>query len=366
MAVKERFDFIDHFRGFIMVMMALDHSSDYFNVIWRGMDPLDPLFPSFGQFLVRYLSYFCAPGFLMIAGAMVYWAYRRRRDRGVGDWRARWDFIERGLFLILVQMVWVNASWSGFARLRLWHFSIIGCIGGSLILLTLLIRLKWWQRLAVGAGVMLVHPFLLRIPYDLDGPAHVPMQLFIDAGDFNLYPILPWFAMAMVGSVMAHFWFERWRTHAERASKSMLVGLGLVVLGGLLRMFGGGYANIFPHGDFGSVAFFMDQKYPPSLSHAVWFLGTNIFLVGFFCRVAMISPKIFAPLGTIGKTALFFYCIHIPLLAIFTRRLGLFYRELDIGGMLVGLAVLLVVLYPLTIWFYGVKRRSKNHIIKMI
>jgi uncharacterized membrane protein len=364
MAAKERFHFIDQFRGLIGVMMALGHSNYYFNHVWFAFDYRDPFFNSTGQFWLRYMGYLCAPGFLMMNGAMVYWAFKRRIKSGATVRHARWDFITRGLFLIAVQVVWVNASWGGFKGLRLDHISIIATIGISMILLAFMIDWKWWARALLAGVLFFSHPFLLKIPYDLKSWTHFPMQLFVDSGKFNLYPVIPWFALALVGSVMAHMWFEKWQSHAERSTKSMVIGITLMLIGMLIRV-GRGYGNLLPYSDFFSWSFFLDQKYPPSLFHQFWFSGAVIFLVGLFCRIGMHS-NILKPLGTIGKVPLFFYAVHIPLLAIFTKRLGFFYREGAVLESFIGLACLLVVMYPLAIWFGGVKRRTNNRIIKMI
>ena len=71
MAERKRFTFIDEFRGLVGVMMALGHSNYYFNSAWLSLDPLDPFFDNIPQFLLRYMGYLCAPGFLMMNGAMV-------------------------------------------------------------------------------------------------------------------------------------------------------------------------------------------------------------------------------------------------------------------------------------------------------
>ncbi|MCP4550123.1 MAG: DUF1624 domain-containing protein [bacterium] len=364
MAVKERFHFIDQFRGLIGVMMALGHSNEYFNHVWFHFKFWDPTFPNGAQFGLRYMGYLCAPGFLIMNGAMVYWAFIRRLKRGDNVWHARWDFIQRGLFLILVQLVWVNSAWGAFSRLRLDHFGIIATIGTSMIILSFMISWKWWARLSLAGAIYLVYPFILKIPHNPDSWTHYLMEMFLVTGDFNLYPVLPWFAMALVGSVMAHFWFESWKSHAERSKKSMLIGLGLVAVAVLVRL-GRGYGNIFPYSEIFSWSFFIDQKYPPSLSHMLWFTGEVIFFVGLFCRIGM-HNNVLKPLGFIGKVPLFFYAVHIPLLAIFTRRLGIYYREGAVIASFVGWIGLLLVMYPLALWFGKVKRKSKNKLIQMI
>ena len=366
---KLRFTFIDEFRGLVGVMMALGHAQYYMNAAWLSLDPIDPFFDNTPQFLIRYMGYLCAPGFLMMNGAMAYWAFARRRQKGMARGRAVWDFVQRGLFLVAVQWIWVNASWGGFTRLRLDHMGIIATIGVSMILVALMVDWKWWQRLAVAAACYLVHPLLLRIPYDHDSWTHYPMQFLVDSGDFTKYPLIPWFALACVGSVMAHFWFTVWtdrRRPDERAYKSMGIGLALVVAAFGLRDWGSPYANLFPHEGWFTYSFFLVQKYPPSLTHQVWFAGAVIFLVGLFAWVDARWP-VLRPLAVVGKVPLFFYCVHIPLLAIVFRRLEwLPYHAGDVSDSLLVWVGLLVVMAPLAVWFGGVKKRNRSWFIRMI
>ncbi len=69
--------------------MLVDHCSYFLNSLWLHFNPFDPLFDSWGQFALRYVSYLCAPGFLMMNGAMVWWAYHRKIKQGIADWTVR-------------------------------------------------------------------------------------------------------------------------------------------------------------------------------------------------------------------------------------------------------------------------------------
>ena len=364
-----RFAFIDEFRGLVGIMMALGHAQYYMNAAWLSFDPIDPFFDNTAQFALRYMGYLCAPGFLVMNGAMVYWAFLRRRKKGMSRGRATWDFVQRGLFLVAVQWLWVNQSWSGFARFAGAHLGIIATIGISMILVALIVHWKWWQRLAVAGACVVVHPLLLKIPYDHDSWVHYPMQFFVDAGDFTKYPLIPWFALACVGSVMAHFWFTAWtdrRKPDERAHKSMLVGLVLVLLAWGLRDWGTSFANLFPSEGWFTYSFLLVQKYPPSVTHQFWFAGAVIFMVGLFAWIDHRWP-VLRPLAVVGRVPLFYYCVHIPILAIVFRRLE--WLPYHAGGVVDSLLVwfgLLAVMAPLAIWFGRVKRRSKNWFIRMI
>lgn len=363
---KQRFLFIDQFRGFVGVLMLLGHSSYYFNSVWKQLDPFDPLFGSWGQFALRYAGYLCAPGFLIMAGAMVWWSYHKRVDKGVPPQKARNHLLQRGLFLILVQMTWVNSSWGGFRTFQPWHFGIIASIGISVILLTLIIELRWQLRLLIALAILIIHPFLLQIQYDHNNLlSEVLMQTFVTAGKFNKYPVLPWFALATLGSVMATGWFEKWKTDRER----ILWGIGIAALSIATAFFvrmGGNYGNISPFSGFGTYSFFLDQKYPPSLFMTLFFFGLVVAGVSLFIAIGKIAPWLLTLFTIPGRTPLFFYAVHLALLGIFVKRMGLFYREGEIMTTFIGFLITLAVMLPLCRWFYGVKRRSNNYLISLI
>jgi uncharacterized membrane protein len=363
---KQRFQFIDQFRGLVVILMLLDHCSYYFNSIWEQIDPLDPLVDTWGQFVLRYIPYLCAPGFLIISGAMVWWSYQRRIKKGVPDWTARWQLIRRGLFLILLQVTWVNSSWGGFSEFQPWHIGIIACLGISMILLTLIITLRWQWQLFIGLSILVVHPFLLKIPYNPETTwARDLMQTFIDAGEFNKYPVLPWVGLAVLGSVMATGWLQAWTTDKKRILYSTGIAALVLVLSIVVRM-ARGYGNIFPFSDFGSFSFFFDQKYPPSLYMNLWFFAIVLLAVSGFIVLGKVTPKLLVVFSIPGKVPLFFYGMHIAIMGVFVKRTGFLYREGGVLAALIAFAVMMVVMLPLCNWFYGVKSRSKNFFIRMI
>ncbi len=191
------------------------------------------------------------------------------------------------------------------------------------------------------------------------------MQTFIDAGKFNKYPLIPWFAMAIIGSVLARGWLITWKTDKMRIQMGLGIAAGIIILAVLIRMLGG-YGNIFPFSDFGTYSFFFDQKYPPSIYFSLWFIGIVILSICIFIAVAKIAPKILTIFDVAGKVPLFFYGMHIAILGIFSKRLGLFYREGDVITTLIGVVVMMMIMLPLSKWFYGVKSRSKNFLIRML
>ena len=78
----------------------------------------------------------------------------------------------------------------------------------------------------------------------------------------------------------------------------------------VIRMLGG-YGNISPFSEFGHYSFFLDQKYPPSLFHNLWFFGAVVAWMSVILVIGSVVPKIPSPLGIVGRVPLFFYVVHL-------------------------------------------------------
>src|ERR1044072_8400304 len=126
---------IDILRGLVMVLMALDHVRDFFTSV--RFDPLDLAQTSAPLFLTRWVTHFCAPTFVLLAGVSAYLMSRRCSRAELSRF-----LFTRGLWLVLLEVTLVSLVWT--FNLRYDHglfLQVIWAIGVSMMVLSLLVHL---------------------------------------------------------------------------------------------------------------------------------------------------------------------------------------------------------------------------------
>src|SRR5712692_4287649 len=104
--VRSRFDSIDLLRGLVMVVMALDHTRDYFTDV-RTYGPENLYASSFPLFLTRWITHFCAPTFVFLAGTGAFIHGSRVRSKK----ELSWFLFSRGLWLVVLELTFVHWAW---------------------------------------------------------------------------------------------------------------------------------------------------------------------------------------------------------------------------------------------------------------
>jgi uncharacterized membrane protein len=150
--VRSRIDSIDLLRGLVMVLMALDHTRDFFAA--GGFNPRDVADPAL--FLTRWITHFCAPIFIFLAGisAFLYGAQGRRTGEV-----SRY-LLTRGLWLVLIEFTVVRLGWSFSLNLNFFVMQVIFAIGTSMIALAALVHLPRWAIATIGIVMIAGHNML--------------------------------------------------------------------------------------------------------------------------------------------------------------------------------------------------------------
>src|SRR6185369_17504407 len=97
---RPRLESIDLLRGLIMIVMALDHTRDFFTNV--KFDPLDLTQTNPALFLTRWFTHYCAPNFIFLAGVGASLASRRGKPKR----ELAWFLFSRGLWLALLEATW--------------------------------------------------------------------------------------------------------------------------------------------------------------------------------------------------------------------------------------------------------------------
>jgi uncharacterized membrane protein len=151
-AARPRIDSIDLLRGLIMLLMALDHTRDFFGP--GGMDVRNVADP--GLFLTRWITHFCAPLFIFLAGTSAY--LYGARGRTVGE--VSRFLLTRGLWLIIIELTVVRLGWTFSFDLDFFVAQVIWAIGAAMVALAALVYLPRWAIAAVALVMIGGHNLL--------------------------------------------------------------------------------------------------------------------------------------------------------------------------------------------------------------
>ncbi|MFN0106549.1 MAG: DUF1624 domain-containing protein [Bryobacteraceae bacterium] len=372
----QRLDSIDLLRGVVVLLMALDHTRDFFGDL--SVEPMDPAKTWPTLFITRWISHFCAPVFVFLAGTSASLQARRKSAAELSEF-----LITRGLWLVFLELTWVRCfGW--FFNFN-YHFSVgqvIWAIGWSMVALGVAVRLGLPARMAGVAGVLVIFlhnltdgwkaerfgsfGWLWRILHDRANMEIAPGYTF-----FPQYPLLPWMAILFAG-----YGFGIVYAMEDERRRRMIAWIGAVsaALFVLIRAM-----NVYgdPRPWQGGIYSFLNcSKYPPSLLFILMTLGPPLVLL------SRLPDKILGGWRHVvmfGRVPLFFYLIHLPLIhgAAMVYALAVYGnadwltdapgwgREpqpgdfgLGLPGVYVVWMAILALMYPLCVWFTRQKREN--------
>jgi uncharacterized membrane protein len=313
--MPERTRSIDALRGIVMVLMVLDHARDFF--MGFGGDPTNLATTTVPLFLTRWITHYCAPTFMLLAGTA---AYLHSRKHGLD--KTRRFLLTRGLWLIFLELTVVRFAWIPDPSYHRSVLQVIWALGWSMLALSLLSFLPMRGVVLVGALIVLFHNLLDPIDqrqlstsvqpvWDL---LHEPAALHFGARSvYVAYPILPWIGVMALGFGVGKL-FEL--PAAKRQSLLLRLGLALIALFIALRgsnLYGDPQPWTVPARTpiFTLFSWLNCEKYPPSLAYLLMTLGPALLALR---ALEKTSSNLLAPFEIVGRVPLFFYIAHLYLL----------------------------------------------------
>ena len=377
---RQRIQSIDVLRGLVMVIMALDHVRDFFYKVnleeagsaATGPTDLETTYPML--FFTRWITHFCAPIFVFLAGSSIYLMSLKKTKQELSMF-----LIKRGFWLVIVEAIIITLGWTFNPLYNLIILQVIWAIGVSMILLGVLVLLPYKIIFAIGLIIVFGHNLLdyPAISSGLKGSALADFLYFSNFSVYSpfkdhyiliVYSFLPWTGVMLLGYSFGKLYAPSVDA-AWRRKKLIQLGAGLLLLFVLLR-----FSNLY--GDpvawttqsrgpvYTFLSFLNVNKYPPSLLFLCITIGTGILFLAFIEKV---QNRFTAVMNIYGRVPMFyyilhFYIIHILVVIIFyiqgfgnkdivTPNVPFLFRPQAFGFNLWGVyavwAFVVIVLYPL-------------------
>ena len=298
---------IDVMRGIVMVLMAVDHVRVYSGVPAGG--------DTAGVFFTRWITHFCAPAFVFLAGTAAFLHGRKLDDTGA---LARY-LVTRGLILVVLELTLIRFTWTfNVAYDQFVLAGVIWMLGWCMVLLAGLVRFSPKAVGISGVAIILLQQLFSFVPRafpDSVRPAvgtvwefFYPAGLDGAPGIAILYVLIPW-----VGVMAAGYGFGALMLRAPGERRRLCLRIGLSATA-LYLVIAGIATALFPAGDDAPPALFRmlnQNKYPASQLFLLMTLGPMIALLPAAERM---QGRVGNALAVFGRVPMFYYLLHIPLI----------------------------------------------------
>jgi uncharacterized membrane protein len=361
---------LDALRGLIMILMAMDHASYFVAKVHRGefWGISLPQYCDVLPFLTRWVTHVCAPGFFLLMGVGMILFRASRLKAGWIEKKIIRFFVTRGLLLIVLQLLVENPAWMlgglgagvkqieppGGGEAVMLHFGVLYGLGASMILFAILLRANAVTIASLSIGSIFATQWLTPGVSEV-GVLHSPLlRLILIPGHTGIwqsfYPIVPWLGISGIGIVFGKLLLKDSDKLLRYAFPVGLTSLGFFFAIRWLDGFGN-----FHSWSNGWISFLNVTKYPPSLSFVLLTLGISFLFIFLFSRTEQVLTRIGQPLLIFGRTALFFYVVHLYLYAI----IGLaFPNGTSWQRMYLFWFLGLLMLFPMCLWYGKFKKKK--------
>ncbi|WP_294823150.1 heparan-alpha-glucosaminide N-acetyltransferase domain-containing protein [uncultured Flavobacterium sp.] len=326
----QRIQSIDILRGIIMIIMALDHTRDYFHIHAMTDEPTNMATTTPALFFTRWITHFCAPLFVFLSGTSIYLQSLRKTKKELAFF-----LLTRGLWLIVAEFTIVGFGWSFNIFFNFFFLQVIWAIGASMVFLSGLIFLRYWTLLILGILITALHNLLDT--YTFTDPAMDVMANLFLLTEFDVIPLggntrlmcayaaLPWTGIMLLGYAIGKWYCPEFDVQ-HRKKLLLSTGLGIVSLFVLLRLING-YGDPKPwavqkDAVYTLLSFLNVNKYPPSLMYACMTLGPGLIILALLENVRNRVTDFF---NIFGRVPFLYYLLHVYVIHLLC--VALFYAE---------------------------------------
>jgi len=316
----------------VMVIMALDHTREFFHVNGTTLDPTDLTQTTPVLFFTRWVTHFCAPTFVFLSGTSIRLNKEKKNTKDLSLF-----LLTRGLWLIILEMTLVRFGLVFNLYYDVLVFQVIWVIGASMIVLAGLVFLPSRFILILGLLITFGHYALGAIRLAPGDGFFLPWSLLYQFGfgpitptmnGLFLYPLLPWLGILLTGYGIGE-WFTKKVTSTQRKEILLWSGVSAMVLFVVLR-FSNFYGEPSPwsvqkNALFTFMSFLNCSKYPPSLLYSLMTLGPVLICLAWLERS---QNKLLSPFIVFGRVPLFYYVLHFYL--IHTTALTVYMIKMDV------------------------------------
>jgi uncharacterized membrane protein len=312
-----RQQFIDFARGFVMVVMAWDHVSSFWHILHHGGEGVlgeMPPFASMLWFLERFVSHWCAPTFIFLAGTVLALSTFSRLERGVSQRDVSFHIVIRGVVLLILEALVVAPAFD----LPPYYFGVIACIGVCFILFSVVRFAPRNNILALSLFTVLFHSSLSLDWIPMTTVAGRYLRVILHEPNFNswpyvgLYPLIPWIGVMGMGWCFGYT-IRRMNIPFSKLRNTLLLTAGSSIALFFIVRWLRSYGNLLVRRGNTLIDWLYVSKYPPSVAFLLWGLGGMCFflVIGLWIQEKEVENPVFDALLDIGKTPLFFYLAHL-------------------------------------------------------
>jgi uncharacterized membrane protein len=381
---------VDALRGAVMVIMALDHTRDFFHAGAMSFSPEDLARTTPILFFTRWITHICAPVFLFTAGLG---AFLRLDRPGATKAQLSRFLLTRGVWLILIELTVMRLAFNfSFAMRYPMLLLVLWALGVSMIALAALIYLPRRVLAAASLAVIILHNTLDSVQASQFGAFGGVWNVLHQQGVFVLggipvvagYPVLPWIAVMALGFCVGPiFRLEPHLRHRLLLKWGTLLIIAFVLLRAVNVYGDPAPWSVQPSATYTLLSFLRTTKYPPSLDFLLMTIGPALLALAWFDRRGLEAHN---PLVVIGRVPFFYYVTHFWALHVLVALMAwlryggaaipfLLSPVPSMGGSrdlfppdfgyplwvvyLVWIGIV-VAIYPFCRWFAGVKARRRE------